>query len=55
MEKAALLPPKDPYGNDTMHADMMIQHAALKEVIEKALQKTLTYITVEKGNYSTKV
>lgn len=55
MEKSALLPPKDPYGNDTMHADMMITHGALKTVLEKALEKTLTWITVEKGNYSTKV
>ena len=55
LEKAEMSPPKDPYGADTMHPDLLIIHAQLKEIIENSLLKALRWITVEKGNYSIKV
>ena len=55
LEKAEMSPPKDPYGENTMHPDLLIIHEQLKTIIEKSLVKALRWIMVEKGNYAIKV
>ena len=55
LEKAEMTPPKDPYGSDTMHPELLILHAALKKIVEESLTRALQWIMVEKGNYSIKV
>ena len=48
-------PPKDPYGDDTMHPDLLIVSEKLQKIVENSLAKALTWIMVEKGNYAIKV
>ena len=55
IEKAECLPPKDPYGNDTMHADLIITTEALLKIVSDSLLKTLSWLLSEKINYNHKV
>ena len=55
LDKAEMSPPKDPYGSDTMHPDLLILHDNLKKIVEESLTRALQWIMVEKGNYSIKV
>ena len=55
MEKAELSPPKDPFGNDTMHPDLIIENAALLKIVEDSLMKTMSWLLSEKINYGHKV
>lgn len=50
-----MLPPKDPYGNDTMHADLIIKHDGLLKIVEESLKKTMMWLKAEKINYGHKV
>ena len=55
MEKAEMSPPKDPYGSDTMHPDLIIANDALFKIVEDSLMKTLNWLLSEKINYGHKV
>ena len=55
MDKAEMKPPKDPYGNDTMHPDLLIQAIALHKIVETSLMKTMSWLLAEKINYGHKV
>jgi hypothetical protein len=55
MEKAEMQPPRDPYGNDTMHPDLVIAVDKLMNVVQDSLLKTLTWLLSEKINYGHKV
>ncbi len=55
MEKAQMLPPKDPYGNDTMHADLILANEGLLKIVQDSLMKTLSWLLSEKINYGHKV
>ena len=55
MEKAEMTPPKDPYGLDTMHPDLIIANEALFKIVEDSLLKTLNWLMSEKINYGHKV
>lgn len=50
-----MLPPKDPYGSDTMHADLILPNDALFKIVEDSLKKTLAWLLSEKINYGHKV
>lgn len=50
-----MLPPKDPYGNDTMHADLIIAVDALYKLVEASLTRTMSWLLSEKINYGHKV
>ena len=51
LEKAEMLPPKDPYGADTMHPDLIIGNENLYKIVEDSLMKTLSWLLSEKINY----
>lgn len=51
LEKAEMQPPKDPYGNDTMHPDLIIAIDVLLNIVEESLMKTLSWLLSEKINY----
>lgn len=55
LEKAEMQPPKDPYGNDTMHPDLIIANEVLYKIVEESLMKTLAWLLSEKINYGQKV
>jgi len=55
IEKAEMQPPKDPYGNDTMHPDLIIENALLFKIVEESLMRTLSWLLNEKINYGHKV
>ena len=55
LEKAEMQPPKDPYGNDTMHPDLIIANDVLYKIVEDSLLKTLSWLLSEKINYGQKV
>ena len=55
LDKAEMLPPKDPYGADTMHPDLIIANEALYKIVEDSLMKTLSWLLSEKINYGAKV
>jgi len=55
MDKAEMKPPKDPYGNDTMHPDLLIAIDNLHRIVELSLMKTMTWLMAEKINYGHKV
>ena len=55
LEKAEMQPPKDPYGNDTMHPDLIIANEVLMKIVEESLMKTLSWLLSEKINYGQKV
>ena len=55
MEKAQMLPPKDPYGSDTMHADLILANDGLLKIVQDSLLKTLSWLLSEKINYGHKV
>ena len=50
-----MTPPKDPYGTDTMHADLIVEVANLKKIVEDSLKKTLSWLLSERINYGHKV
>lgn len=50
-----MLPPKDPYGADTMHPDLVISQEKLLKVVHDSLLKTLNWLLSEKINYGHKV
>ena len=41
-------PPRDPEGQCTMHADLLLQQSRIVEVLQNALNQTLTWILSEK-------
>ena len=55
MEKAEMSPPKDPFGNDTMHPNLIIENTALYKIVEDSLLKTMSWLLSEKINYGHKV
>ena len=55
LEKAEMQPPKDPYGDDTMHPDLIIANEVLMKIVEESLMKTLSWLLSEKINYGQKV
>lgn len=55
IEKAEMTPPKDPFGNDTMHPDLIIENSALYKIVEDSLVKTMNWLLSEKINYGHKV
>ena len=55
MEKAEMSPPKDPYGNNTMHANLFIANEGLHKILEDSLMKTLSWLLSEKINYGHKI
>ena len=55
MEKAEMTPPKDPYGNNTMHANLFIANEGLHKILEDTLMKTLSWLLSEKINYGHKI
>lgn len=55
MDKAEMLPPKDPFGSDTMHPDLIISNQVLLKIIEDSLLKTMSWLLAEKINYGHKV
>ena len=55
MEKAERTPPQDPYGNNTMHADLFIDNQGLHKILEDSLMKTLSWLLSEKINYGHKI
>lgn len=55
MEKAELPVPQDPFGEETVHADLIILQEKVKEIIEQGLLKTLTWLMAEKQLYAQKV
>ena len=48
-------PPKDPYGTDTMHPNLIIENENLYKIVEESLMKTLSWLLSEKINYGMKV
>ena len=50
-----MLPPQDPYGNQTMVADLLIAHDKILKILQDALVKTMTWLTAEKEVYNQKV
>ena len=55
MEKAQKPVPQDPDGTETMHKNLIISAAQVKDVLEQTLLKTLTWLLAEKQNYAIKV
>lgn len=55
LEKAEQSPPKDPYGHDTMHADLLIEAGELRRIVEDTMKKTMLWLQSEKINYGHKV
>ena len=55
MEKAEMLPPKDPFGNDTMHPDLVVSVERLTKIVQDTLTKTLTWLLTEKNLAAQKV
>lgn len=55
LEKAEMQPPKDPYGTDTMHPNLIIENENLYRIVEESLMKTLSWLLSEKINYGMKV
>ena len=55
LEKAEMLPPQDPYGNQTMVPDLLVAHAKILKILEDALVKTMTWLMTEKEVYNQKV
>ena len=54
LEKAALLPPKDPEGEDTLTPDLMLTKDKMISILEKALSTTLEWLLTEKTQYNQK-
>lgn len=48
MEKAMKPVPQDPYGNETMHAGLIISAEAITEILEQTMAKNLTWLLAEK-------
>ena len=55
MEKSEMRPPQDPYGNQTMVPDLVIDHAKILKMLEDALVKTMKWLMTDKENYNQKV
>ena len=55
LEKAEMLPPQDPYGKETMAADLVIAHDRILKMLEDSLLKTMTWLMAEKQVYNQKV
>ena len=54
IEKANMLPPLDPEGENTMVADLQVSKERLLEVLEKALQTVCNWLIQEKNVYNLK-
>jgi len=48
-------PPQDPESNQTLHADLLLIESRVIEILQSALDKTLTWLVSEKNNYAQKV
>ena len=48
MDKAEMSPPQDPYGAETMHADLELTSDKLLEILEKSIKKTMQWLITEK-------
>ena len=55
LQKAEMEPPRDPEGNNTIHADLLIQSSRIVEILENALSQTLIWILSEKQLHEGKV
>ena len=49
IEKAEKEVPQDPYGAETMHADLIIKAEQIFRILEGTLLKTLTWLMAEKS------
>jgi hypothetical protein len=54
LTKAAMLPPKDPEGEDTMVPDLILSQQKIVSILEKALTIVLDWLIAEKATYNTK-
>lgn len=54
LTKAAMLPPKDPEGEDTMVPDLILSQQKIVSILEKALTTVLDWLIAEKATYNTK-
>ena len=50
-----MLPPQDPYGNQTMVPDLLIAHAKILKILQDSIMKTMTWLMAEKEVYNQKV
>jgi len=55
MEKAEIVPPLDPYGNEVVHKEVLITEEQIHMLLTGLLSKTLEYLFVEKATYSKRV
>ena len=55
MEKAVMTPPQDPYGEQTMVPDLLVQHEKILQILADGMKKTLTWLMAEKEVYNQKV
>ena len=51
LQKAEMEPPRDPEGECTMHADLLLLQSRIVEILQNALSQTLTWILAEKQLY----
>ena len=50
-----MVPPHDPYGEQTMVPDLLIAHDKILKILQDALVKTMTWLMAEKEVYNQKV
>ena len=48
-------PPQDPYGAETMHADLELTSDKLLEILEKSIKKTMQWLITEKRTTNQKI
>jgi len=54
MEKAAMLPPKDPEGQDTLHPELILTTEKMTEILDKAINIIQDWLVQEKSVYHQK-
>lgn len=54
LTKAAMLPPQDPEGENTMVPDLILSQQKIIDILEKALTIVLDWLISEKGTYNIK-
>ena len=54
IEKANLLPPQDPAGEETLIPDLVLTKDQISAILEKALNTVLQWLMDEKGIYNSK-
>jgi len=54
IEKAKMLPPQDPEGENIMIPDLLFTSDKIMKILEKALSTVLNWLVQEKKNYNNK-